>query len=106
MLHLIVLAKMEKLTQLLRILFQSCLKSSKIALVINMTSEIIMGQRIKYLRKENNLSQDDLAVLLHVDRTTISGYESGNRIPNIYTLIHIADIFHVSLDYLVGRFKE
>ena len=40
-----------------------------------MTSEIITGQRIKYLRKENNLSQDDLAVLLHVDRTTISGYE-------------------------------
>ena len=106
MLHLIVLAKMEKLTQLLRILFQSCRKSSKIALVINMTSEIIMGQRIKYLRKENNLSQDDLAVLLHVDRTTISGYVTGNRIPNIYTLIHIADIFHVSLDYLVGRFKE
>lgn len=71
-----------------------------------MTSEIIMGQRIKYLRKENNLSQDNLAVLLHVDRTTISGYESGNRIPKIYILIHIADIFHVSLDYLVGRFKE
>lgn len=71
-----------------------------------MTSEIIMEQRIKYLRKENNLSQDDLAVLLHIDRTTISGYESGNRIPNIYILIHIADIFHVSLDYLVGRFKE
>lgn len=71
-----------------------------------MTSETIIGQRIKYLRKENNLSQDDLSVLLHVDRTTISGYELGNRIPNIYMLIRIADIFHVSLDYLVGRYEE
>lgn len=106
MFHLIVLAKMEKTYTILQILFQFCRKSSKIALVINMTSEITIGQRIKYLRKENNLSQDDLAVLLHVDRTTISGYELGNRIPNIYTLIHIADIFHVSLDYLVGRYAE
>ena len=71
-----------------------------------MTSEIIIGQRIKYLRKENNLSQDDLSVLLHVDRTTISEYELDNRIPNIYMLIRIADIFQVSLDYLVGRYEE
>lgn len=65
-----------------------------------------IGQRIKQLRLENNLSQEALAYLLHVERSTITGYETKNRLPDITILIKMAEIFNVSLDYLVGRYDE
>mgnify|MGYP002523480577 CR=1 FL=1 len=65
-----------------------------------------LGQRIKQLRKENNLSQEALAYLLHVERTTITGYETKDRIPDITILIRMAEIFNVSLDELVGRYEK
>lgn len=65
-----------------------------------------IGQRIKQLRIENNLSQETLAHLLHVERSTITGYETKDRIPDITILIRMAEIFNVSLDYLVGRYDE
>lgn len=65
-----------------------------------------LGQRIKQLRIENNLSQEALAYLLHVERSTIAGYETKGRLPDITILIKMAEIFHVSLDYLVGRYDE
>ena len=65
-----------------------------------------LGQRIKQLRIENNLSQEALAYLLHVEHSTITGYETKGRIPDITILIRMAEIFNVSLDYLVGRCDE
>lgn len=43
---------------------------------------------------------------LNVSRQTISGYESGSIEPSIANLVKIADIFNVSLDYLLCRTKE
>ena len=40
---------------------------------------------------------------LHMSQNTISRYENGEREPGITELIHIADYFRVSIDYLVGR---
>lgn len=64
---------------------------------------IILGQRIRALRKQNNVKQYELADYLKVDPTTVNKYESGEREPEIAVLIKIADYFDVSLDYLVGR---
>lgn len=62
-----------------------------------------IGRNIKLLREERNLSQTQLAKKLWIDRTSLAGYEIGKRIPDIFMLCKIADIFDVSLDVLAGR---
>ena len=59
--------------------------------------------RIKELRKKKGLSQLRLAMELNTTQNTISRYETGEREPGIDELIKIADYFHVSVDYLIGR---
>ena len=64
------------------------------------------GQKIKDLRIENNLRQEDLANMLNVSQSTIGKYENEQLEPNITTLKKLADIFLCSIDYLVGRESE
>ena len=59
--------------------------------------------RLKELRKKKGISQLRLATDLNTTQNTISRYETGEREPGIDELIKIADYFHVSIDYLVGR---
>lgn len=59
--------------------------------------------RIKYLRLLNGMKQVDLAKEIRVSQSSLSGYESGNFEPDSNTLLKLADLFHVSLDYLLGR---
>ncbi len=63
------------------------------------------AKRFKKLREKNKWTQDETAEKLGVSRPTIAGYESEekSRIPREETLIRIADLFMVSLDYLLGR---
>jgi transcriptional regulator with XRE-family HTH domain len=62
--------------------------------------------RLKELRKKNGFSQKELAERLSLSRPTITAYESGIRTPPVETIINIADIFEVSIDYLLGRVDE
>ena len=55
------------------------------------------------LRKERGLSQQRLASDIGLARNTICQYESGNRVPDVNTLVLLADYFDVSTDYLLGR---
>lgn len=64
------------------------------------------GDRILQLRNQNNVSQPELAAVLHVGRTTISNYETNYSKPDIETLVKIADYFNVSIDYLLGHSNE
>ena len=59
--------------------------------------------RLKELRKKKGISQLRLATDLNTTQNTISRYETGEREPGINELIKIADYFHVSVDYLIGR---
>lgn len=59
--------------------------------------------RIKELRNELHITQLKMALDLNMSQNTISRYENGEREPGITELICIADYFHVSIDYLVGR---
>lgn len=59
--------------------------------------------RIRELRKARHITQLKMAMDLNMSQNTISRYESGEREPGITELIRIADYFHVSIDYLVGR---
>ena len=58
---------------------------------------------IKNLRIERGITQEQLASLLQVSRSTIGMYETGSREPDFETLEAIADIFNVDMDYLMGR---
>ena len=60
-----------------------------------------LGERIKALRKQNNLSQEQLAEKLNVSRQAVSKWESNTAYPDISNLILLRDIFGVTLDYLV-----
>jgi len=62
-----------------------------------------IGVKIKELREEKNLTQEELAKLLDIDKSTIAKYETNDREPKVYILCKIADYFSVTLDYLAGR---
>lgn len=58
---------------------------------------------IKRLRLERGITQEQLASMLKVSRSTIGMYETGSREPDFETCEAIADIFNVDMDYLLGR---
>lgn len=62
-----------------------------------------LPQRIRYLRLQRQLTQQQLARELNISRATLCHYENGQREPDLQTLNAIADFFGVSLDYLVCR---
>ena len=64
---------------------------------------MILGYRLKELRKENRMSQEALGKLLGVTKVSISGYENGTRVPSLQVLNGILDVFGVSADFLMGR---
>lgn len=61
------------------------------------------SERFKELRIEKQLSQMQIVETLKISRRMIQGYEAGTSEPTLSKLILIADLFEVSLDYLVGR---
>lgn len=65
----------------------------------------MLGENIKQLRKEKNISQKELASLINVSQRLISNYEDGSATPTVENLIKIADTFKVSLDFLTDRYK-
>jgi len=58
--------------------------------------------KLTSLRVQKGLSQSELAKQVHVTRQTVSRWEGGKTEPDVDTLIAIAKIFGVSLDYLCG----
>ena len=60
-------------------------------------------ERLKSLRQEKNMLQQDLAEHLKVSKSTISGWEVGRNQPSYDTLIELSIFFGVSVDYLIGR---
>jgi len=60
-----------------------------------------VGQTIKRLRKEQNLTQDQLAEKLFVTRQAVSSWETGKTQPDVETLGQLADIFGVSAEVLI-----
>jgi len=59
-------------------------------------------ERLKYLRKENGLTQDNLAEALNVTKGTVSVWERGVRKPDIKTLEEICKYFEVTMGYLLA----
>ena len=63
------------------------------------------GEIIEELRKDRGLTQNELGQLLHVSNSTVAGYECERIAPPIHVLSAMAEIFHVNVDYILGRTK-
>lgn len=64
---------------------------------------ISFGKRLRELREERGLTQRELAGLLNLNQSTIAFYETDKKQPSQDTLARLADLFDVSVDYLLGR---
>ena len=66
----------------------------------------ILAERLKKCRKEKGLTQGQAAIYCDITEKTYQNYELMTREPKIEILSRIADLFSVSIDYLVGRTDE
>ena len=60
------------------------------------------NKRIRDLREDNDLTQEDLASQLGISKRTLLRYESGVSEPTISVLISLSLLFNVSVDYIIG----
>ena len=66
----------------------------------------MFGLRLRALRNEKKLTQDELGKLLNVSGKTIGTWERDSRQPNIEAVNKLASIFDVTTDYLLGNSNE
>ncbi|MDD2469587.1 MAG: helix-turn-helix transcriptional regulator [Bacilli bacterium] len=67
---------------------------------------MLIGKRLKDLRKAKGLNQQQLGNLINVTKVSICCYERGTRTPNLDTLQDLLNVFDVSADYLLGNDKK
>ena len=60
------------------------------------------GERIKYLRLKNRMTQSELAERVNIERSAIAKWEAGRSIPSGEVLLVLSKIFGVSINYLMG----
>jgi transcriptional regulator with XRE-family HTH domain len=63
----------------------------------------MIGQRLKKLREEKDLTQAQVAKILGVSRTTYTQYETGKSEPDLATVSKLAEIYETSVDFLLGK---
>lgn len=64
------------------------------------------GTLLVRLRTEKKISQKELAQYLCLSSSTVSNYENEVHQPDLSTLVRVADLFDVSVDFLLGRTKQ
>lgn len=62
-----------------------------------------LGELIAELRQDRGLTQKELGDILCVSSGTISNYENGVHLPDVDKVIALANYFHFTIDYLLGR---
>ena len=63
----------------------------------------IIGERLRAIRADHALTQEELAEALGVQRETVGQWERGVTPPSLSSLLKICDLYHVDLDYICGR---
>ena len=64
------------------------------------------GERLKELRQDKHMTQQNLAELLELHISSIKAYEQSRSSPSDETKVKIAELFNISLDYLLGAIRE
>lgn len=62
-----------------------------------------LGKRIKFLREEKDVRQEDIGNILNVSKSAVSQWENDLRTPDMDVVIKLSDFFNVSTDYLLGQ---
>lgn len=65
-----------------------------------------LSKKLRKLRDSRNWSQQTLADMMNMDRSTVSRYETGRSIPNYQTVVRFADLYQVDKEYLVGELDQ
>lgn len=65
-----------------------------------------LSEKLKKLRADKKMTQENLAEVLHVSRTTISSWENGRSYPDLEMIVVISDYFETSLDFLLREDKK
>ena len=66
----------------------------------------ILAERLRVLRKEKKMRQEDVAAVLGLSTNGYQRYELNQRDPDAPLIVAIADFYNVSADYLLGRSDE
>ena len=72
---------------------------------INMKELVELSKNLKQLRTQYNLKQKDVAKKLGITYQSYQAYELGISVPTLQNFIKLAEIYDVSLDYLIGKEK-
>ncbi|MDP4144474.1 MAG: helix-turn-helix transcriptional regulator [Bacillota bacterium] len=64
---------------------------------------MLFHDRLKALREDRDLGQEEVAEALHISRTALANYENAIREPSLSLIVKIADYYDVTLDYLLCR---
>ena len=67
---------------------------------------IDLAPRLRQLRLEKYLRQDQVAALIGIDKSTVSAYENDLRQPSCEILVRFANLYRVSVDFLLGRNED
>ncbi|MBJ8016535.1 helix-turn-helix transcriptional regulator [Bacillus cereus group sp. N34] len=67
---------------------------------------MIFSERLKEEREKRNWSQNDLAEKIHVSRQSVSKWETGKNYPSIEIIIHLSDLFGITIDELLRSDEE
>ena len=73
---------------------------------INEIDKTLVGKRLKKIRLDNNLTQENLASILNTTHSTISGYENGKTLILTSFAYQICKNYNISMDWLCGRTKK
>ena len=60
-------------------------------------------KNLKKIREAKNLTQQNIADMLNIQRPTYTRYENGEREPDFETVLKLSEILEVSVDYLLGK---
>ena len=67
---------------------------------------MIFSERLKQEREKRNWSQSDLSEKIHVSRQSVSKWETGKNYPSIEIIIHLSDLFGITIDELLRSDEE
>lgn len=74
----------------------------KVVSTTNKSSNVSYGERLKYLRNERDMTQEEISEQLNISRSTYARYETSDTQPDFETLIKLSSIFNVTIDYIVS----